>query len=314
MRVMRMRPVSLPLAELRAADSPRQGGEDPDHIRLLAAAEGPLPPITVHRATMRVIDGMHRLRAAQRRGSDTIDATFFDGDEADAYVLGVRLNIRHGLPLSREDRLAAAGRIIASHPDWSDRLIASVTGLAASTVAGIRKRSTDNVERSNRRLGHDGRIRPLSAAEGRRRAADIMAREPDASLRDVASRAGIALGTAKDVRDRLRRGQSPVPDGPVRGNATVGVDEAAATPADPIPTELSRLLRDPALRYTEQGRQLLRLIHSQPCDGQAWESLAQAVPTPQTKAMVHLAREFARQWNYLADLLSFPPEDTDGRR
>jgi ParB-like chromosome segregation protein Spo0J len=309
-----MRPVSLPLAVLRTADSPRQGGEDPDHIRLLAAAEGPLPPITVHRATMRVIDGMHRLRAAQRSGSDTIRATFFDGDEADAYVLGVRLNTQHGLPLSREDRLAAAGRIMASHPDWSDRLIASVTGLAASTVSGIRKRSTDNAERSNRRLGHDGRIRPLSAAEGRRRAADIMGREPDASLRDVASRAGIALGTAKDVRDRLRRGQSPVPDGPGRpGNATVAVDEAPAAPSGPAPLDLSRLLRDPALRYTEQGRQLLRLIHSQPCGGQAWESLAQAVPTPQAKTMAHLAREFARQWNHLADLLQLPPEDTAGR-
>jgi ParB-like chromosome segregation protein Spo0J len=310
-----MRPVSLPLAVLRTADSPRQGGEDPDHIRLLAAAEGPLPPITVHSATMRVIDGMHRLRAAQRRGSDTIRATFFDGDEADAYVLGVRLNIEHGLPLSREDRLAAAGRIMASHPDWSDRLIASVTGLAASTVSGIRKRSTSNAERSNRRLGHDGRIRPLSAAEGRRRAADIMAREPDASLRDVASRAGIALGTAKDVRDRLRRGQSPVPDGPGRpGNATAAVEEALATPTGPAPLELSRLLRDPALRYTEQGRQLLRLIHSQPCGGQAWESLAQSVPTPQAKTMAHLAREFARQWNHLADLLQLPPEDAVGRR
>jgi ParB-like chromosome segregation protein Spo0J len=266
---------------------------------------------------MRVIDGMHRLRAAQRRGSETIRATFFDGDEADAYVLGVRLNTQHGLPLSREDRLAAARRIMASHPDWSDRLIASVTGLAASTVSGIRKRSTDNAERSNRRLGHDGRVRPLSAAEGRRRAADIMNREPDASLRHVASRAGIALGTAKDVRDRLRRGQSPVPDGPGRpGNATVAVDEAPATPTGltgPTPLDPSRLLRDPALRYTEQGRQLLRLIHSQPCDDRAWESLAQAVPTPQAKTMAHLARQFARQWNHLADLLQLPPEDTAGR-
>ncbi len=310
-----MRPISLPVAVLRTADSPRRDGEDSEHIRLLAAAQGPLPPITVHRATLRVIDGMHRLRAAQSRGSETIRATFFEGDEADAYVLGVRLNIQHGLPLSREDRIAAARRIMASHPDWSDRLIASATGLAASTVSGLRKRSTDNAEQSNRRLGHDGRVRPLSAAEGRRRAADIMAREPESSLRDVASRAGIALGTAKDVRDRLRRGQSPVPDGSgPPGNAAVAVNRVPAEPARPDPSEPSRLLRDPTLRYTDQGRLLLRLIHAHPCDDQKWESMAGAVPTSQAKTVARLAREFAREWKRLADLLELPPEDSADRR
>ncbi|MEO3752505.1 ParB N-terminal domain-containing protein [Streptomyces sp. B6B3] len=310
-----MRPVSLPVAVLRTADSPRRGGEDPEHIRLLAAAQGPLPPITVHRATMRVIDGMHRLRAAQSRGSETIRATFFEGDEADAYVLGVRLNIQHGLPLSREDRLAAARRIMASHPDWSDRLIASATGLAASTVAGLRRRSTDIAEQSNRRIGQDGRVRPLSAAEGRRRAADIMAREPAASLRDVAARAGIALGTAKDVRDRLRRGQSPLPDGSGRpGNASVAATGAPAAATRPDPSEPSRLLRDPALRYTDQGRLLLRLIHAHPCDDREWESMARAVPTSQATTVARLAREFARQWKDLADLLELPLEDGADRR
>src|SRR5262245_27830171 len=52
------------ISSLVLEDSPRLSGEDPDHTRLLAEAEGELPPITIHRSTMRVIDGAHRVQAA----------------------------------------------------------------------------------------------------------------------------------------------------------------------------------------------------------------------------------------------------------
>ncbi|MFD0433138.1 ParB N-terminal domain-containing protein, partial [Streptomyces chartreusis] len=94
-----------------------------------------MPPIIVHRDSMRVIDGLHRLRAAQLRGHSTIAVTFYDGTEADAFVLAVESNVRHGLPLSLPDRKRAAVRIIATHPQWSDRKIASVTGISPATVA-----------------------------------------------------------------------------------------------------------------------------------------------------------------------------------
>jgi hypothetical protein len=35
-----------------------------------------LPPILVHRATNRIIDGMHRLEAAKLRGDETISVRF----------------------------------------------------------------------------------------------------------------------------------------------------------------------------------------------------------------------------------------------
>jgi hypothetical protein len=98
-----MVPVGIPLP----ADSPRLGGENRDHIRLLADATAPLPPILVHRSTMRVIDGMHRLRAAMLRGATEIAVEFFDGTEAEAFARAVRENVAHGLPLSRSDREAA---------------------------------------------------------------------------------------------------------------------------------------------------------------------------------------------------------------
>src|ERR1700741_4024647 len=50
----RAAPVMVPIETLTPADSPRLHGEDPDHIRLLAEATSPLPPILVRRSTMRV--------------------------------------------------------------------------------------------------------------------------------------------------------------------------------------------------------------------------------------------------------------------
>ncbi len=132
----------VPVSALQDADSPRISGEDAEHVRRLAEV-AQWPPITVHRPSMRVIDGMHRLNAARLRGQGEIEVRFFDGTAPEAFVLAVRLNTRHGLPLSLSDRKAAADRILASHPQWSDRLVASVTGLAAKTVAEIRRRAQD---------------------------------------------------------------------------------------------------------------------------------------------------------------------------
>ncbi|MEE3922534.1 ParB/RepB/Spo0J family partition protein [Micromonospora sp. BRA006-A] len=119
----------LPIACLRAADSPRLAGEDDLHAQTLAETDAPLPPILVHRGTMRVIDGMHRLRAAVLRGETQIAARLFDGTVEAAFVLAVQANVTHGLPLSLADREAAAQRILRSHPHWSDRAVATAAGL-----------------------------------------------------------------------------------------------------------------------------------------------------------------------------------------
>src|SRR5262245_30551600 len=85
----------VPLRQLLPADSPRSGGEDAKHIRVLAATDAALPPILVHRATMRVVDGMHRVGAARLQGRDEILVEFFDGSEAEAFVVAVRKNMDH---------------------------------------------------------------------------------------------------------------------------------------------------------------------------------------------------------------------------
>src|SRR5262249_502798 len=72
---------SVPIGKLTVGDSPRTTGEDIAHIRRLVEVVEDLPPIIVHRSTMQVIDGVHRLRAAYLVGRETVDVTFFDGSE-----------------------------------------------------------------------------------------------------------------------------------------------------------------------------------------------------------------------------------------
>jgi len=78
-RPWEVRPDLLPVERvavdlLVSSDSPRLVGESVDHIRMLAESGTDLPPILVHRPTMRVIDGMHRLRATTLRGERELRA------------------------------------------------------------------------------------------------------------------------------------------------------------------------------------------------------------------------------------------------
>ncbi|MEU4211582.1 streptomycin biosynthesis protein [Streptomyces sp. NPDC026206] len=253
---------------------------------------------------------MHRLRAARLRGDERIAVRFFDGSAEDAFVHAVRVNTRHGLPLTPADRSAAAERIIRSHPHWSDRLIASATGLAASTVAVLRRRTTGQAPQVTARTGRDGRVRPLNAAEGRRRAGALIAAKPQASLREIADGAGIAVGTARDVRLRLRQGQDPVPkklrdaESRLREAGTCARPDAPrpATGTGPAVSEVSaeppllKLRKDPSLRFTEDGRVLLHLLSAHIMGGDRWHRLLEAVPAHRRMMVAEAARHCGESW------------------
>lgn len=201
----------LPVRALSPELRLRQGGVNAAHVQLLLDASGhaELPPILVRRNGWGVIDGLHRLEAAKLRGDRSIKARFVECTDAEALVLAMRANSAHGLPLSRADRLAGAARVLAAHPDWSDRAIAGVTGLSGKTVAALRRRTAGGAPPGGKRLGRDGRLRSVASGEGRRRAAAYLAAHPDATLREVARETDVSVGTVHDVRTRLRRGVSP---------------------------------------------------------------------------------------------------------
>jgi ParB-like chromosome segregation protein Spo0J len=316
---------AVPVLSLRPADSPRLNGEDKAHIARLAETETPLPPILVDRRTMRVIDGMHRLMAVSLQGRETIDVRFFDGNDADVFLRAVEENVAHGLPLSQADRRTAAERIIASHPHMSDRAIAHSVGLAAKTVAGIRKGSSEETSQSNVRVGRDGRVRPMDSGAGRRRAAELLAQRPDASLRDVARAAGVSPATVLDVRQRLERGESPVPEKSAEnaalknanGNSALKNANGNSTEADTdgdgsaqanrlrsreaappdAAAAVNKLLRDPSLR-NERGKGMLRLLH---VNAVGTEQLAATAVPPHCLGIVEqLARQYAQMWQDFA--------------
>jgi ParB-like chromosome segregation protein Spo0J len=318
--------VAVPVLTLRPADSPRLNGEDKAHIARLAETETPLPPILVDRRTMRVIDGMHRLMAASLQAQQTIDVIFFDGSEADVFLRAVQENVAHGLPLSQADRRAAAERIVTSHPQMSDRAIGHSVGLAAKTVAAIRKSSSEETTHSNARIGRDGRVRPLDSSAGRRRAAELLTEQPEASLREVARAAGISAATVLDVRKRLERGESPVPDKSVAsatrkasggngaadstasdGTSAQALRFSSRTAASPEPAvAVVKLLRDPSLRNNERGKGMLRLLHVNAVGAEQLPDVADAVPAHCVAIVVQLARQYAKMWYDFA-------QELDGR-
>ncbi|GAA4190256.1 ParB N-terminal domain-containing protein [Streptosporangium oxazolinicum] len=307
---------TVPVRSLLSADTPRSAGEDLQHVRLLSSLETVLPPVIVHRPTMRVVDGMHRLRGAMLRGDKNIRVRFFDGDERDAFVIAVKENTTHGLPLSAADRAAAADRIVRSHPHWSDRMVGKVAGLSARTVSNIRRSAFTGSAQPASRLGNDGRVRPLDSSAGRIRAAELMAKEPRASLRRIAKQAGISPNTVRDVRERLKRGEGPLPSSsrsadtrpdaaPRKQPATSGVPLPETTPESRSPgpgrdqrrtLPLHILIKDPALRSGERGRLLLRMLSMSIALTPDREQLVDAVPEHCVDLACQAVKESAAAW------------------
>ncbi|MGW8768778.1 transcriptional regulator [Streptomyces sp. NPDC055815] len=305
---------SVPISALLPGDSPRLEGHDADHVARLMELDSQLPPILVHRRSMRVIDGLHRLMAAFLKGDETIDAVLFDGSVEEAFLRAVQANVTHGLPLSRADRRAAAARIIASHPEMSDRAIARLAGLGAKAVAAIRRGAVD-APPVRARIGRDGKLRPLNSEEGRRRAAELVAENPQASLREVARHAGISPATVSDVKKRLLSGESPLPERKSHASESGGAQPGSVIaqdlgeqhtarrgrPVQPDPAALvEKLLRDPSLRHKEEGRQLLRVLQLNALGDQRWARLAEAVPSHCGSLVVDLARRYAETWTEFA--------------
>ncbi len=212
-----------------------------------------------------------------------MDVQYFDGSIEDAFVLSVRLNGRHGLPLSLAERRSAAARIAGTHPQWSDRAIAAVVGLSPKTVGRVRRRSSEEIPQSNTRLGQDGRARPLRAGDARIRASAVIAARPGASVREIAREAGVSVGTAHSVRARMEAGLQSIPP---------ELDTTDADAAD----RYRALFQDPALRYTENGRLVLRWLDAHLVLDEEWQPVVEGVPLHWADLVSGLARRCANEW------------------
>lgn len=291
------------IGALGTSESPRLDGVNDEHVLTLVESGADLPPILVHRATMRVIDGLHRIRAAQLRGDDTIEVRYFDGSEDDAFVLGIRENTAHGLPLSLADRRAAAGRILLLYPNWSDRAIAAAAGLSPKTVGALRRECSGDLEPTQARVGRDGRLRPVNSNEVRKQAGQYLDNHPDARPSEVAQATGISLRTARDLRSRIDREKKPVRTEPLSAQRIEG-RPAGAVPRDTRKdaAHILHVLRsDPSLRLTDSGRVLIRAFEAQVACASNAEQLLDNLPSHCMTMVMNMARVCAGTWREFAE-------------
>lgn len=287
---------------LKEAESLR-GALDQAHVKLLVENFSQLPPILVHRPTMRVIDGMHRLHAARLVGCDRIKVAYFDGPESEAFLLAVRANIEHGLPLSLADRKEAARKILFSFPRWSDRSIADKVGLSHKTVGALRREAPEVVAQSAARVGRDGRVRPLNRAQGRLKAAEVLSRKPQASLREIARTAGISVETVKKERERIAQNKSPKPaqqlSSPLAASRAMGPHPDWPRQHLDLDAILASLKKDPMLKYSREGREMLSLLEKRILRSSETDLVTRA-PAHQAMKIAAMARVSAEHWCEIA--------------
>jgi ParB-like chromosome segregation protein Spo0J len=286
--------VQVPVASLLRGDSPRLKGESKIHAALMVDALD-MPPIIVRRATMQVIDGMHRLTAAQLRHQDTVAVRFFDGTAEEAFVLAVAANIAHGLPLTLGDRKAAAARILEMYPSWSDRMIASTAGLSHPTVAAIRRCPTGKTFQLDSRLGRDGKARPLSSDDGRRAAAEVIRADQSKSLREIAKEAHVSRGTVQNVRARLEQGVDPSVSKTRAATLNFHLARGQAV--------LTRLRNNPSVRFNEDGKAMLQLLSRSLQFANDAQSLSRRAPEHCLDTVAELAAALSDSWSCLAQEL-----------
>jgi hypothetical protein len=137
---------------------------DERHVKALAEVIHLLPPILVHRQTLALIDGLHRITVFRRAARKTIPVTWFEGTNEEALIMAVRVNTAHGRPLSLSKRQRAASQLLRQSPDRSDRFIGEVCGLDHKTIAAIRARNGDTM--TGRRIGRDGKAQTVAKRAG----------------------------------------------------------------------------------------------------------------------------------------------------
>lgn len=308
---------TVDISSLVLQRSVRTAGVDEEHVRNLAGTHSLMPHITVQRSTMIVIDGEHRVHVASARGETVVRARFFDGDDREAFALAVKLNSSHGLPLSRKDRKAAVDRLLVMWPDWSNNTIGFFADVSPRWVAERRRCLDAGRWDSTVRCGRDGRLRPLNTAHQRRHAFQLFTDNPKATLREIANRTGLSVGTVRDVRLRYESGRDPVP-ARQRSDRDIAVPRPRAVPKEPADelfasplaggnprrgrSELiSHLRRDPALRQSQTGRFLLRALDPLALEPDGWRVIAEAVPAHLRETVAVAASECAELWHTFAD-------------
>jgi hypothetical protein len=300
----------LLISELQLGEGVRSGGLDESHVDLLTESAEAWPPIVVWGDHSLVLDGFHRVEAARRLGRRSVVAVRFEGSAEEAYMESVRRNVNHGLPLTVGDRRRAARRILTRNPEWSDRRIASLCGLSDKTVGRLR-RAVSGIQVMDRRVGRDGKVRPVQAGQVRDRVRRALEENPAGSLRAIAAVAGASPETVRSVRANLRarEDQSPGGDPPTASRRTDGPAMSLLTLLQPTRGETAATnhdgvdwLTDRALSACGDGRDFAHWFASNEVT-EDWHRFVWTVPLGRVYDVVDEARRRAATWTSFASLL-----------
>ena len=298
-------PDRLPIADLVLGPSLRERGIDPAHVAALAEVAESWPPIVVNSADRGVIDGQHRVAAAKQLGLRDVRVTWFDGSHEQSYLEFVRSNVKHGLPLTLAERRRAARHFVCSCPDLSDRGIAAVCGLSPRTVARLREEASVDKLRTHasrhdqRRVGRDGRVRPIDPKATRGRIAEELGRQPDASLRTIAAAVGASPETVRSVRNELRgNGSSTRPGAAAEPEAAAKV---LGLLSRPVGSHVGVTCRDDrAFTDREDGPEFVEWFGATSVEqGDLWR-YAETVPLSRVYEIADEARRRAEFWSGFA--------------
>jgi ParB-like chromosome segregation protein Spo0J len=256
----------------------------------------------VCRHTGEVIDGHHRLAAARLIGLPEVPSVYFDGAVGDAFIEAVQRNVQHGLPLSLDEKKAAASRILTEHPEWSDRRIAGVCALSPRTVGRLRAASGSGNAERDRRVGLDGRVRLVRPEFNRLRIVDAVQANPAASLRSIAEVVGSSVETVRRVRRSLNPDNSPAQESKPRPLQRRSHGTVSAATTDRALRSRRASAVDSALISTSEGRQFAEWFDRTDQGGQ-WHCYVMAVPLSRVYEVADEARRRALVWSEFANLI-----------
>ena len=191
------------LSSLPVGHAWRASGLDEARVAALAAKYPQLPPVLVRGHDLLVVDGAHTVAAARRLGMQVAHVQWFEGTwaaAAEAFV--VRNGAEGSLPLTIGDRRRLIHSVLRAEPTWSDRRIAEVCGVSPKMIARVRVDASpaEPTGGAEKRVGRDGRARPVRAGAMRSSILQMIEQQPGASLRAIASALGVSPETVRSVR------------------------------------------------------------------------------------------------------------------
>lgn len=102
---------------------PRYGGPDWQTVAKYADAmrlgdEFPPPVVGKRKGRYVIIDGVHRYQAYEKLDASAIECVICEAPESKWLFLAAQYNVRHGRPLTKQDRIAIANKLKVSGVSW----------------------------------------------------------------------------------------------------------------------------------------------------------------------------------------------------